>query len=32
MMPVGIAADHGGSGLKVEIADALRTAEHAVVD
>ncbi len=32
MMRVGIAADHGGFVLKVEIAEALRTAGHEVVD
>jgi ribose 5-phosphate isomerase B len=32
MMRVGIAADHGGFALKTEIAEALRTAGHEVVD
>jgi Ribose/Galactose Isomerase len=32
MMRVGIAADHGGFALKMEIALALRTAGHEVVD
>ncbi len=31
-MRVGIAADHGGFSLKAEIAEALRTAGHEVVD
>ena len=31
-MRVGIAADHGGFALKVEMAEALRTAGHEVVD
>ena len=31
-MRVGIAADHGGFALKAEIAEALRTAGHEVVD
>ena len=32
MMRVGIAADHGGFALKMEITEALRTAGHEVVD
>ena len=32
MMRVGIAADHGGFALKMEMAEALRTAGHEVVD
>ena len=32
MMRVRIAADHGGLALKVEIAEAHRTAGHEVVD
>ena len=31
-MRVGIAADHGGFALKVEMAEALRAAGHEVVD
>jgi hypothetical protein len=32
MMRVGIAAGHGGFALKIEMAEALRTAGHVVVD
>ncbi len=32
MMRVGIAADHGSFALKIETAEALRTAGHLVVD